>query len=138
MDPDQLEKWDPDPHQNVLDPPHWYLHSYSSLEFARNRLANLLFPAVAQLNVIICCADFRAPAFAVMVSLTLRKFYSCKWYTYFIYIYTTFYAFLSIIVEIHYKYPLFWLLFTNFSDYYLTFEGIGCLFLDSENYSVFY
>ena len=22
-DPDQLEKLDPDPHQNVLDPPHW-------------------------------------------------------------------------------------------------------------------
>ena len=23
LDPHQLEKWDPDPHQNVLDPPHW-------------------------------------------------------------------------------------------------------------------
>ena len=22
-DPHQHEKWDPDPHQNVLDPPHW-------------------------------------------------------------------------------------------------------------------
>ena len=22
--PHQLEKWDPDPHKNVLDPPHWF------------------------------------------------------------------------------------------------------------------
>ena len=24
LDPYQLEKWDPDPYQNVLDPPHWF------------------------------------------------------------------------------------------------------------------
>ena len=45
MDPDphQLEKWDPDPHQNVLDPQNCFLHQKMVQNYLENKMFYIIF-----------------------------------------------------------------------------------------------